>query len=387
MEEVLPSLYSLGIVGAGQIARMTHTAALKLGITPRLLAENIDDSAALAAPDARFSHPDAISGFAELCEVLTFEHERIDIGLLQALETNGSIIRPGTRTLRAAFDKIHQRRIMTIKGYTVPAFSDAKGPDDILDFSNEYGFPLVIKSIRSGDRNQDGVWIVQDQAEAMRVMTEHGARGLMVEEYKEILEELVVIVARRPGGNKRCYPISQVKNVNGVCTEINAPADIGPHIAKEARDIAESLADELGTVGILSVELFLTAGGLVVNELAARPHNAGHFTIEACQTSQFENHVRAILDFPLGPTLMECNAATTINVRGTREGINPANNLSDALAIEGAQVHLYGKLPAPGRKLGHVTALGPTTEHSKDLACRAEAALLGKRYLKGERDH
>lgn len=386
MEEQLPSLYSLGIVGAGQIARMTHRAALKLGITPRLLAESLEDSAALAAPDARFNHPDAISGFVELCDVVTFEHERLDIGLLQALETNGTVLRPGTKTLRAAFDKMHQRRILSMKGFTVPAFAEAKGPDDIIDFASQYSYPIVIKSIRSGNRTQDGVWIVQNQAEAMRVMAEHGARGLMVEEHKEILEELVVIVARRPGGNKRTYPISQFKNCNGMCQEIVTPADIGPHIAKEARTIAENLADELGTVGVLSVELFLTAGGLVINELAARPHNAGHYTIEGCITSQFENHVRAILDFPLGSTQMLDNVAVTLNVVGNREGVNPTNNLAEALAIEGAQVHLYGKIPSIKSKLGHVTALGQTITQARDIASRAEAALLGRRYLKGERN-
>ncbi len=386
MENRLPALYTLGIVGAGQIARMTQQAALKLGITPRLLAENIDDSAALAAPDARFAHPDALSSFAELCDVVTFEHERIDIGLLQALESGGHNIRPGTKTLRCASDKLHQRRMLSMKGYQVPAFAEAKGPDDIIDFAKTHSYPLALKSVRSSTDSQHAVWIVHSEEEALKVMAEHSRVEMMVEQYQEILQELVVIVARRPGGNKRTYPVAQVVNEGGLCRKIQIPADIGPHIAKEARDVSQQIADDLSAVGVISVELFLTAGGLVVNEIAARPHNAGHFTIEGCATSQFENHVRAILDYPLGPTDMIFESATTLNVIGERGCEDPANHIQDALAIEGAHIHLYGKMPAAGSKLGHVTALGQNHEQTDEVAARAEASLLGKRYLKGERN-
>ena len=273
-----------------------------------------------------------------------------------------------------------------MKGFQVPDFSEVKGPDDIMDFAKSHSFPLVIKAIRAGTRSHDRVWIVQTQAEAMKVLSEHGQSGLMVEEHKDILQELVAIVARRPGGNKRVYPISQVINSGGMCREVRSPADIGPHIAKEAREIAMELADYLGTVGVLSVELFLTGDGLVINELAARPHNAGHYTLEGSATSQFDNHVRAILDYPLGPTDVTQPAAATLNVIGEQNCPNPFDNLADALAVEGAHVHLYGKLPVAGSKLGHVTALGPTIEQAREIACRAEAALLGKRFLKGERN-
>ena len=147
----------------------------------------------------------------------------------------------------------------------------------------------------------------------------------------------------------------------------------------EARELSLRLADELDAVGVLAVELFLTTDGLVINELAARPHNAGHVTIEGSPTSQFENHVRAILDLPLGPTWANAPAAVTINVIGGLDGVDPANNLPDALVVEGAQIHLYGKLPRPGRKLGHVTALGDDLEQARELARRAEAALHGRR--------
>jgi 5-(carboxyamino)imidazole ribonucleotide synthase len=376
----LPALYRLGIVGSGQIARMTHQSAVKLGITPRLFAERFDDSAAQAAPEAVFSHPDALAGFAADCEVVTFEHERIDIGLLEALEENGAGLRPGTKTIRVAFDKLYQRRVLHSKGYQVPAFAEVRSPDDVFEFGATHGFPFVLKTIRAARPDQLGVWTVEDRGEAVRVLAERPNQDLMAEAYQSIIKEMVVLVVRRPGGHTRCYPITEYTNQDGAVREIRSPAAIGHRLAAEARQIAIDLADDFDAVGVLAVELFLTTDGLVVNELAARPHNAGHLTIESCPTSQFENHVRAVLDLPLGPTWPSVPAAVTINVIGTLDGVDPARHLPEALAVEGAQIHLYGKVPSPGRKLGHVTAVGDDVEQARELALRAEAALLGRRF-------
>jgi 5-(carboxyamino)imidazole ribonucleotide synthase len=374
-----PALYRLGIVGAGQIARMTHQAALKLGITPRLLAEHLDDSAAQAAPEAMFGHPDTLAAFAECCEVLTFEHERLDLGLVQLIEDSGVVVRPGSKTIRAAFDKLHQRRILLNRGFPVPDFAEVRGPDDLFDFASAHGFPVVLKSVRAGRPGQRGVWIVENRTEALRVLAEQGDRELMAEVFQAIVKELVVLVVRRPGGSTRSYAIAEMVYQDGYCREIRVPAAIGHQVATRARELSLQLADELEAVGVLAVELFLTPDGLIVNELAARPHNAGHVTIEGSPTSQFENHVRAVLDLPLGPTWTNAPAAVTINVIGGLDMVDPADNLPDALAVEGAQVHLYGKIPRPGRKLGHVTALGDDIEQARELARRAEAALHGRR--------
>lgn len=379
MADDLPALYPLGIIGSGQIARMTHQAAVKLGITPRLFAERFDDSAAQAAPDAVFNHPDALAGFAADCQVLTFEHERIDIGLLQALEEDGALLRPGTKTIRVAFDKMFQRRMLRAKGYQTPAFAEVRGPDDVFDFANAHGFPVVLKTVRAAPPGERGVWIVENRNEAVRVLAERSYLDLMAEEYQAIIKEMVVLVVRRPGGHTRCYPIAEVANQDGAVREIRSPADIGHRLASEARKLATDLADAFDAVGVLAVELFLTTEGLIVNELAARPHNAGHLTIEGCPTSQFENHVRAVLDLPLGPTWSLAPAAVTINVVGTMDGVDPARHLPEALAVEGAQIHLYGKLPRPGRKLGHVTVVGDDMGQASELARRAEAALFGRR--------
>ena len=358
---------------------MTHSAALKLGITPRLLAEHLDDSAAQAAPEALFGHPDSLAAFAQYCEVVTFEHERVDLGLIQALETSGVTVRPGTKTIRAAFDKLHQRRVLANRSFPVPSFAEVRGPDDLFDFATGNGWPVVLKSVRAGLPGQRSVWIVENPTEALRVLAEHGERDLMAENYQPIVKELVVLLVRRPGGSTRSYPVAEVVNQDGEIREIRTPAAIGPRVANDARNLAARLADELGAVGVLAVELFLTTSGLVVNELAARPHNAGHVTIEGSPTSQFENHVRAVLDLPLGPTWATAPAAVTVNVIGAIDGFDPANHLPEALAVEGAHVHLYGKRPSPGRKLGHVTALADDMDQAQDLARRAEAALHGPR--------
>lgn len=375
----LPALYRLGIVGAGQIARMTHQAAVRLGITPRLMAEELDDAAARAAPDAIFSHPDSLAAFAESCEVITFEHERFDLGLVQRLEDDGIVIRPGARTIRAACDKIHQRRVLANRGIAVPDFAEVRGPDDLLDFASAHTWPLVIKSIRAAEPGQRGAWIVENQHEAMRVMAEHGHQALMVESFQAIVKELVVIVARRPGGSARCYPIIEVRATDGVISEVSYPATIGHRQATEARELALQLADDFDAVGVLAVEFFLTPDGLVVNELAARPHNAGHGTIEGSPTSQFENHVRGVLDLPLGPTWSSAPATVTVNVIGGLDRVDPVDHLPEALSVEGAQIHLYGKSPSPGRKLGHVTVVGDDMDQARAVARRAEAALMGRR--------
>ena len=379
MTDDLPALYRLGIVGSGQIARMMHMSAVKLGITPRLFAERFDDSAALAAPEAVFNHPDALAGFAADCEVLTFEHERIDIRLLQALEDGGNLLRPGTKTLQAAFDKLYLRRVLANRGYTVPATAEVRAPDDLLDFGATHGYPLVVKAVRAAPPGELGVWLVENHNEALRLLAARPRQELMVEEHQAIIKELVVLVVRRPGGHARCYPIAEVTNRDGVVWESRAPADIGHRLATEARQLALDLANEFEAVGVLAVELFLTTEGLVVNELAARPHNAGHMTIESCPTSQFENHVRAVLDLPLGPTWARVPAAATINVIGGIDGFDPAQHLPEALAVEGANIHLYGKVPRRGRKLGHVTAVADDMEQASALARRAEAALHGRR--------
>ncbi|MEL6983968.1 MAG: ATP-grasp domain-containing protein, partial [Actinomycetota bacterium] len=380
MTDALPALYRLGIVGSGQIARMTHQAALKLGITPALFAERFDDSAAQAAPGAVFNHPDALAGFAADCEVLTFEHERMDIRLLQALEDGGALLRPGTKTLQAAFDKLYLRRVLQNRGFQVPAAAEVRGPDDLLDFAGTHGYPIVVKTVRAAPPGELGVWVVQDRTEAMRVLAEKGRVDLMVEEHQDIIKELVVLVVRRPGGFARCYPIVETTHRDGEVWECRAPADVGHRLATEARQMAIDLADEFEAVGVLAVELFLTTEGLVVNELAARPHNAGHMTIESCLTSQFENHVRAALDLPLGPTWARVPAASTINVIGNIDGFDPAQHLPEALAVEGSSVHLYGKMPRLGRKLGHVTAVADDMEQASALARRAHAALHGRRH-------
>ncbi len=339
MANDLPALYRLGIVGAGQIARMTHQAAVKLGITPRLLAESYDDSAALAAPDTMFGHPDALPLFAESCEVVTFEHERLDIGLVERLEADGAVIRPGSKTLRAAFDKIHQRRLLLNRDFPIPVFAELASPDDLIDFTAVFDWPVVIKSVRVGKPTERSVWIVETQDEALRVMAEQAGRQLMVENYQPIVTELVVLVVRRPAGH-----CSQLPRDRDRTRSTASSGRCGPRPTSVTRSrcrpasCATRLADELDAVGVLAVEFFLTNDG--------PRHQRGRSPTAQCRAS----HDRSVPHFtirepracgarPPARTRVDAHvpAAVTVNVIGGLDDVDPADHLAEALAVEGAQ--------------------------------------------------
>jgi 5-(carboxyamino)imidazole ribonucleotide synthase len=201
--------------------------------------------------------------------------------------------------------------------------------------------------------------------------------ALLAEAWVPIAREIAVLVARRPAGETAVYPVVETVQRDGICHEVLVPAPIPPELAKRATDLAGRLAETIGLVGVMALELFVTGGDLLVNEIAVRPHNSGHFSIEGCVTSQFEQHLRAVLDWPLGATTLIAPAVATANVLGPPDGTDPAPRLPAALAIPGAHVHLYGKTARPGRKLGHVTALGPSLAEARERAARAAAPLTG----------
>jgi 5-(carboxyamino)imidazole ribonucleotide synthase len=371
---------TVGIVGAGQLARMMVQAAIPLGITVRLLAATADDSAALVWPNVLVGSPDSLDALRELaasCDVVTFDHELVDPGHLAALEAEGYTLRPSATTALFAQDKGYQRARFHERGFPVPPHRFVESMRDITEFARAHGWPLVAKSRRGGYDGR-GVWVVPDEAAAARLLDETRASGvtLLVEQFLRIERELAVLVARRPGGEAVVYPVVQTVQVDGICHEVHAPAPVSAALAAEAEQLGRAVADAIDVSGILAVELFVVEGRLVVNELAVRPHNSGHFSIEGSATSQFENHLRAVLDLPLGGTAMRAPVAVMANVLGGREGRDPRAALADALAVEGAHVHLYGKGPRPGRKLGHVTVVGDCVEDVRARAVRAAGLLV-----------
>ena len=358
----------VGMVGAGQLARMTHQAAVALGQSLRVLAAAPDEPAALVSPDVTLgAHTDlaVLRAFAAGCDAVTFDHEHVPTEHLRALVADGFAVHPGPDALVHAQDKLVMRHRLAELEIPVPPFSAVTAVTDVLRFGAEHGWPCVLKAARGGYDGR-GVWMLTTPSEAQRVVPElladTGGAPLLVEQCVAMRRELVALVARSPFGQGAAWPIVQSVQRDGICVQVLAPAPgLDPELAESAEKLALRVAGELGVVGVLAVELFETRHGLLVNELAMRPHNGGHWTIEGAVTSQFEQHLRAVLDYPLGATAAHAPVAVMANVLGADTA--PAMGLDERLhhlmaRLPGVKVHLYGKAERPRRKIGHVTVLG-----------------------------
>ena len=376
-------LPTVGIVGGGQLARMTIQAAISLDVPVRLLAERPDDSAARISPDVELgsaTDPDALRTFASRCDVLTFDHELVDVGVIRQLESQGQRVYPGSDTLALGQDKRLQRERFAALGFPVPANRLIAAEDDIARCGQDFGWPLVVKTSRGGYDGR-GVWVLDDldAARSLLAETAHLPAPLIAEERVAIDKEIAILVARRPSGEIMTYPVVETVQMGGICREIVAPAPVGSDLAAEAERLARQLAVAIDVVGLLALELFVTGDRVLVNEIAVRPHNSGHWTIEGSRTSQFEQHLRAILDWPLGETALTAAAVATVNILGPDDASDPVSTtVPAALSVPGAHLHLYGKTPRPGRKLGHVTTLGaemgPTLGRARRAAALATAS-------------
>jgi 5-(carboxyamino)imidazole ribonucleotide synthase len=345
-----------------------------------VLAEHPDDAACAVAAEVVLGSPFVaadLAAFATRCDVVTFDHEQVDLDIVAQVAAGGATIRPGADTLELAVDKAHMRTVLDAAGVPVPAYAvvDA-GPtarDEVEAFAAAHGWPVMLKAARGG---YDGkaVWPVGDRAAAESVLAQVAGR-VVVEELLPLEAELAVMVARRPSGASAAWPAVETAQVGGVCREVLVPGRLEADVVEAASALGQKVAEIAGSVGVMAVELFWTGGRLLVNEVATRPHNSGHWTMEGAVTSQFENHVRAVLDLPLGSTAPQYPQVASVNVFGGPEGADPARLLAAGLAVEGAHVHLYGKRPRPGRKLGHVTVCGDEAEVVRSRAWSAAVAL------------
>ncbi|MFI7301898.1 5-(carboxyamino)imidazole ribonucleotide synthase [Micromonospora aurantiaca] len=368
----------VGMVGGGQLARMTHQAAIALGQSLRVLAQAPDDGAALVAADVQYGdHTDlaALRTFAKGCDVVTFDHEHVPNEHIRTLTDEGVKLFPPAEALVHAQDKRVMRERLGELGAPNPAWRPVESPADLIALGEETGWPVVLKAARGGYDGR-GVWMVDDagQAGELAATLLAGGTPLLVEERVALRRELAVQVARSPFGQVAAYPVVETVQRDGICVEVLAPApDLPEEQAVAAQQLAIDLATALGVVGLLAVELFDTPSGLVVNELAMRPHNSGHWTIEGARTSQFEQHLRAVLDYPMGDTSLTAPVVVMANVLGGEPGgISIDERLHHLFAAEpGAKVHLYGKQVRPGRKIGHVTVLGDDLDDVRARAARA----------------
>jgi len=368
---------TVGIVGAGQLARMAHQAAIGLGVDLRVLAETPTDSAAKVMPGVHlgdYRDADDLRRFAKAVDVVTFDHELPDPAHLATLAEEGHVLRPAPATKRFAQDKAHQRRELSRRGFATPAFADVADIADVEAFAGDHGWPVVLKAPRGGYDGR-GVWVVANTAEAADVIDRTGV--LLAEALVPLVREVAVLVARNPSGHAVAWPLIETVQVSGILRELVVPAPLAPDRSDQARSMGLRIAEAIDLAGVMAVELFDTGDELLINELACRPHNSGHWTIEGAVTSQFANHLRAVLDWPLGETAALAPAVVTVNVLGRADGTAPEEGLTRALAVPGAGVHLYGKTARPGRKLGHVTVVGDDVDDVRDRA-RAAAAALGE---------
>lgn len=366
------------MVGGGQLARMTHQAAIALGQSLRILATEPDDGAAMVAADVHVGEPtdiEALRRFAKGCDVVTFDHEQVPGEHIRALVAAGENVHPSADALHYAQDKRAMRERLTELDLPVPRWAPVREVDEVVAFAADSGWPVLLKAVRGGYDGR-GVWPVAGPDEAAtRLAT--GAE-LLVEERVPLLRELAVQVARSPFGQVAAYPVVETVQTDGICTEVLAPApDLPAAAAGEIQELAIRIADELDVTGLLAVEMFATEPGIVVNELAMRPHNSGHWTIEGARTSQFEQHLRAVLDYPLGACGLTAPAVVTANVLGADGAGQPLDERLHYLfaAEPDVKVHLYGKRSRPGRKLGHVTALGEDLGEVRARAARAARLL------------
>ncbi|HLZ31555.1 MAG TPA: 5-(carboxyamino)imidazole ribonucleotide synthase [Chloroflexota bacterium] len=371
----------LGILGGGQLGRMTLQAASALGMDV-VIAERFADSPAARLTSrsivftSGWDDAEALDRLARLAPVVTLESEFVDAGVLDALERRGARVLPAPACVRVVQDKLLQKQALASAELPVPRFAHVDHPADLRPAGAELGWPVMLKARRDGYDGRGNV-VVRDPAEATAAFTRLGwpERSLFVEAFAQFDHELAVLVVRGIDGQIVQYPVVETWQdaTLHICREVLAPADVPLDVAQRAVAIARGAVEAVDGIGAFGVELFwLRNGEVCINELAPRPHNSAHYTIEACWTSQFDNHVRAVMGLPLGDPGLRTPAAAMVNLLGTATGRVGGEDLRLALAVPQTYVHLYGKSEnRPGRKMGHVTALGLSAD---EALTRARAA-------------
>jgi 5-(carboxyamino)imidazole ribonucleotide synthase len=359
---------------------MAGEAASALGLSMAVLAQHPDDAACSVAAEVVVGSPfveGELRALCERCGVVTFDHDQVDLDIVARLSAEGYVLRPGAATLEFAVDKAHMRTELDRAGVPVPAYAVFdNGPDaakSVGRFAQEHGWPVMLKAARGGYDGK-GVWPVADQNEVVEVLSRVEG-SVVVEELLTLDAELAVMVARRPSGSAAAWPAVETAQVGGVCREVLVPGRLPSDVVEAATGLGQKVAEIAGAVGVMAIELFWSEGRLLVNEVATRPHNSGHWTIEGAVTSQFEQHLRAVLNLPLGSPALASRYSVMVNILGG-EDPDLRSRLTHVMAADPAvKVHLYGKPVRPGRKVGHVTALGRDLDQVRGRARRAASYL------------
>jgi 5-(carboxyamino)imidazole ribonucleotide synthase len=372
---------SVGVIGGGQLARMMTPPAINLGLEIKVLAEAAGSSAALATTQVGdYTHLDVVREFAETVDVITFDHEHVPLPVLEALEAEGVQINPPSKALAFAQNKLKMRVRLGELGLPMPAWAEIKDAAALQNFIDAQGGVAILKT-PIGGYDGKGVRVVRSADDAqdwLANLPQYGG-SLLAEEKVDFVRELAQLSARRPSGEFMAWPLVETIQENGVCSIVLSPA---PKASKETLKItaaiARTVAEGLGVTGVLAVEMFEARDGrILINELAMRPHNSGHFSIEGSVTSQFEQHIRAVSDLPLGSTEPTAKYAVMVNLLGVDDSNDFVQAYARALAAHpSAKVHTYGKGPRAGRKMGHVTVVSDDFEFALAEAKGAAAVLL-----------
>jgi len=372
----------IGVIGGGQLARMMLAPAIHLGLEVRVLAEAEGSSAALGATMVGdYNQVEVVREFAKSVDVITFDHEHVPLAVLEALEAEGVSVQPPSKALAFAQNKLHMRRRLTELGLPMPAWAEIQTAEALDAFISANDGVAILKT-PIGGYDGKGVRVVRSAADAADWLSADGLAqvggSLLAEEKVDFVRELAQLSARTPSGEFRAWPLVQTVQQDGVCAEVLAPApDASAELLERTAQIARGVADGLGVTGVLAVEMFEARDGrIIINELAMRPHNSGHFSIEGSVTSQFEQHLRAVSDLPLGSTTPRAAHSVMINLLGVDDENDFVRNYATAMsAYPNAKLHVYGKSARKGRKMGHVTVVSDSAELALGDA-RAAAEIL-----------
>ena len=372
---------SVGVIGGGQLARMMTPPAINLGLDIKVLAEATGSSAAMATTQVGdYTHLDVVREFAETVDVITFDHEHVPLPVLEALEAEGVRVNPPSKALAFAQNKLKMRKRLGDLGLPMPTWAEIQDAHTLQTFIDANGGVAILKT-PIGGYDGKGVRVVRsadDAADWLANLDQYGG-SLLAEERVDFVRELAQLSARRPSGEFKAWPLVETIQENGVCSVVISPAPKATKATLAATaEIARKVAEGLGVTGVLAVEMFEARDGrLLINELAMRPHNSGHFSIEGSVTSQFEQHIRAVSDLPLGSTEPTAKHAVMVNLLGVDDQNDFVRAYGDALAAHPtAKVHTYGKGPRAGRKMGHVTVVSDDLEFALAEAKGAAAVLL-----------
>jgi len=365
------SVFTLGLLGGGQLAKMTAQAAYRMGLRVAVI-EHGENSPAGVMTKLEFpggwKDEQQLEAFIQASDIITLENEFIDTDVLDRIAEK-RMVYPTPDTMRLVQDKFTQKETFAAAGIPTPKFSAIASKEDLFAFGNTHGYPFVAKTRKYGYDGYGNATIKRDTEIDMawrRFMEGEDPRPLLAESFVTFTKELAVMVARNKRGEVAVYPCVQTIQQGHICVSVLAPAPIEEHLQKRAQEIAIACVETIGGVGVFGVEMFLTTEDeIVFNEIAPRPHNSGHYTIEACHVSQFENHIRAVTNLPLGTGDMRVPAAVMINLLGEKTGPGIPDSVLGTLGVSDVALHLYGKKDTRiGRKMGHLTATGNSVDEA-----------------------